>query len=284
MHDKTIRRRRAVLLGLVVVSLLLLTVSFGDGPGAVQRGGSAVLSPIQEGASRALKPVRDGVGWVGDTMDAKGENEQLRKELAEARSTEIDGQAQAAENAQLRRMLRLNERLQLQDQGLVAARVIGRSPTVINQRIQINQGSGDGVRSGQPVITGSGLVGTVDTVTSNSSFVTLVTDADFGAGVKISKAKGEIIGTLRPASGAPRELRMSDVEAGDDVRLRDTVVTAGTSNPEFPSPFPPNVPVGRVFDIEDPGSDTQLIYVRPFVDVRDIDFVEVVTKMVPGTS
>jgi len=286
MHDKTIRRRRAVLLGLVVGSLLLLTAYFGESAGgglhAVQRGVSGVLSPVQEGASRALKPVRDGVGWVGDTFAAKGENEQLTADLAQARQIKADVNALTRENVELRRMLDMNERLQIQDMGLVPARVISRSPNVINQVIKINRGSSDGVRPGQPVVTGSGLVGTVDTVGSNFSVVKLVTDADFGAGAKVSE--GGVTGVVRPAAGAPRELRMDYTEATDDVRKGATLVTSGTSDPRFPSPFPPDVLIGKVTEVEDPGSDSQVIHVRPFVDVRDVNFVEVITRMQPGRS
>lgn len=286
MHDKTIRRRRAVLLGLVVGSLLILTVSFGEsaggGLGAVQRGVSAVLSPIQEGASRALKPVRDGVGWVGDTFDAKSENKQLRAELTEARRLEVDANAERLENEELRSMLDMNERLQIQDMGLVPARVTGRSPNVINQVIRINQGSSNGVRAGQPVVTGSGLVGIVDIVGSNFAIVELVTDADFGAGAKVND-RG-VSGVVKPAAGQPRELRMEGPGATDDVREDDTLVTSGTSDPKLPSPFPPDVPIGKITEIEDPGSDTPVIHVRPFVDVRDVNFVEVITKMDPSRS
>lgn len=286
MHDKTIRRRRAVLVALVLGSLLLLTASFGDsgggGLGAIQRGGSTVLSPIQEGASRALKPVRDGVGWVGDTFAAKSENARLQKELAEVRAQQVAGDADRAENAQLRRLLDMNERLQIQDMGLVPARVITRSPNVINQVVKINQGTSAGVREGQPVVTGSGLVGTVDVAGPNFAIVELLTDADFGAGAKV--AEGGITGVVKPASGAPRELEMIGTDAEDDVRRGDTLVTSGTSDPEFPSPFPPNVPIGRVSRVEEPGSDTPVIHVAPFVDVRDVDFVEVITKMDPSRS
>ena len=285
MHDKTIRRRRLVLLGLIVGSLLLLTASFGGsagGLGAIQRGVSTVLSPIQEGASRALKPVRDGVGSVGDTFDAKRENKQLRTDLAEARRVKVDGNALQQENAELRRMLDMNERAQIQDMGLVPARVIGRSPNVINQIIKINQGSADGVKPGQPVVTGRGLVGTVDVAGPNFAVVKLLTDADFGAGAKVSE--GGITGVVVPSAGAPRELRMEYTEATDDVRKNNTLVTSGTSDPKFPSPFPPDLPIGRVSEVEDPGSDTQVIRVRPFVDVRDVNFVEVITKLDPSRS
>ena len=86
MYDKTVRRRRAVLGLLVASSLILLTAYFGESAGgglhSVQRGVLEVVSPIQEGASRALKPVRDLFGWVGDTLDAKGELKDLRSRSA----------------------------------------------------------------------------------------------------------------------------------------------------------------------------------------------------------
>ena len=68
MHDKQVRRRRAVLGLLVVVSLILLTAYFGESPGSplhsIQRGIVAVLSPVQEGASKVLSPFRDVAGLV----------------------------------------------------------------------------------------------------------------------------------------------------------------------------------------------------------------------------
>ncbi len=68
MYDKTVRRRRAVLVLLVVLSLVLLTAYFGEAPGGrlhdVQRGFLTVISPIQDGANKALAPVRQPVRLV----------------------------------------------------------------------------------------------------------------------------------------------------------------------------------------------------------------------------
>ena len=114
MYDKTVRRRRAVLGLLVACSLILLTAYFGESAGgglhAVQRGVLEVVSPIQEGASRALKPVRDLVGWVGDTLDAKGEV----KRPAQPSATRCASRRSPAppprrENDQLRGLLSLDK-------------------------------------------------------------------------------------------------------------------------------------------------------------------------------
>src|SRR5919112_6295618 len=94
MHDKVVRRRRAVLAVLVLLSLFLLTAYFGESSTGtlhgVQRGAMEVLAPIQEGANRALKPFRDLFGWFGDTLDAKNERDELRKERDQLRREVAD--------------------------------------------------------------------------------------------------------------------------------------------------------------------------------------------------
>lgn len=280
MHDKTIRRRRLVLAALVVGSLLLLTASFGDanggGLGAVQRGVSGVLTPVQDGASRALKPVRDGVSWVGDTFHAQRDNRQLKKDLADARRIKGDANRDRLDNERFRALLGMNKRVGLDGMGLVPARVVAHSQTVVNQVVKINKGSSDGVRAGQAVVTGSGLVGTVSTAGAGFSIIELLTDADFGAGVDVSNKR--ITGIVRPAAGEPRELRMQPSDTTADVRVNDTVETSGTSDTNYPSPFPPGVPVGKVTRVDDPQSDSVVIRVQPFVDTRSLDFVEVLTN------
>src|SRR3982751_7095621 len=85
MHDRAVRRRRAVLVVLVAASLFLLTAYFGESSGgrlhSVQRGAMATLAPIQEGASRVLKPFRDLFGWFGDTLHAKDQRDAYRKQM-----------------------------------------------------------------------------------------------------------------------------------------------------------------------------------------------------------
>ncbi len=84
MHDKTARRRRAVLVALVALSLILLTAYFGESPNGrlhdVQRGFLTVVSPIQEGANAALKPVRNLFGWFGNALHAKHQLAEVRKQ------------------------------------------------------------------------------------------------------------------------------------------------------------------------------------------------------------
>ncbi len=274
MYDrKTVRRRRAVLGLLVASSLILVTASFGDGLAAVERGALEVLGPIQEGASRALKPVRDAAGWVGDTLDAKGELEKTRKERDEYRRQLIEERGALRENAELRAMARMDERLQLRDQGIVGARVYGRSPTVWYSTITVDKGTSDGVREGQPVINGEGLVGQVKTASANRAQVLLITDGESGVYAKINGQP--VSGVVQPAVGDPGDLRLEYLGRNDKARADQVIVTSGSTSEKLPSRFPRGIPIGRVRRVdEDEGS----VHVRPFADLRKLEFVQILTK------
>ena len=114
MYDKqVVRRRRAALAVLVALSIGLLTAYFGEGPSGLlhglQRGAQEVFQPIETGVSRATKPFRDLVGWVGDNISAKSENDKLKKENAELRDQVARAEAAENENRKLRGLVGLPE-------------------------------------------------------------------------------------------------------------------------------------------------------------------------------
>jgi rod shape-determining protein MreC len=294
VYDKTVRRRRAVLLLLVVSSLILLTAYFGESAGgglhSVQRGVFEVVSPIQDVASRALKPFRDLFGWVGDTFDAKGQNQALRKERDQLRQQLVDADSMRRQNRQFRDQLDLGVNAGLNAMGPVEARVTGTSPSLFAQTLTVSRGSADGVQPGQPVVgadgsgAGAGLVGKVsDTVGPHFSRVTLLTDNSFAAGARIS-ATG-VPGYVQPAVGSPRDLVMQGTGRAR-VDPGQTVVTSGTDPNvrRVPSLYPPDIPIGKVTRIDDQATDTQLVHVRPFVDVRRVEYVQILTKRIADNT
>ena len=165
MHDKVVRRRRAVLALLVALSLFLLTAYFGESAGgglhATQRGALEVLAPIQEGANKALKPARDLFGWFGDTLDAQDERDRLQRERDSLRGEVAQLQVQNRELEQLKGLQEMNTAGGLQQYAPVQSRVYQRSPSTWYQTVTINKGSSDGVAVDNPVVNGPGLVGKV---------------------------------------------------------------------------------------------------------------------------
>ncbi|MGH2897868.1 MAG: rod shape-determining protein MreC [Solirubrobacteraceae bacterium] len=282
MYDKTVRRRRAVLGLLVACSLILLTAYFGEtGGGAlhgVQRGTSEILNPIQEGASRALKPIRDLFGWFGDTIAAKGQVQDLRRERDRLRSEVVDNEVRSADYKQLSDMLELDGALGLADKGLKTGRVIFQSPTVWYATIRVDKGSRDGVRRFQPVINEEALIGRVTEVFGGSAQVTLITDTTTKVPARAGPA-GEF-GIVEPASaGNPNDLVMTFTNPGAKIAIGDRVATRGTEPEDRKaSLYPVGLPIGHVTRIENEGTDTQEIHLRPFADMRSLDFVQILTR------
>lgn len=274
MYDrKTVRRRRAVLLLLVGCSLILLTASFGGGLRSIERGALEVFGPIQEGASTVLKPVRDAAGWIGDTLDAKGDLEEVKEERDALRRDLIAERGAVQENSELRALLGMDRRLELKDQGAITARVYSRSPTVWYSTITVNKGTKDGVREGNPVINGEGLVGRVRRVSGSNAQILLITDSDSGVAARVNE--GKVSGIVQPAVGDPDDLRMENLGRNARVRRDQTVVTLGTVSQRLPARFPPGIPIGRITRVD---QDEGTIHVRPFADLRELEFVQILTE------
>jgi rod shape-determining protein MreC len=281
VYDKSVRRRRAVLILLVVCSLILLTAYFGESQSSplhsVQRGFLQVVSPIQDGASRALKPVRDLFGWFGDTLDAKKERDELRKELEASREEAIANEAAAREAVQLRKLVGLDQEIGTDQMDPVAARVITRSPTLWYSTVSINKGTSSGVRIDQPVINGDGLVGTITSATSNAAIVTLITDHTSGVSAVINESG--VAGVVQPAVGKPDDLLMEYIRRGDRIEKGQTVVTAGSRSQRYESLFPPGIPIGTVSKVDDEELDVnQSVHVKPFAQLRRLDVLQVLTR------
>ncbi len=285
MYDKTVRRRRAALLIFVALSIGLLTVYFGESAGgglhALQRGALSVLGPIQEGASRALKPFRDLFGWVGDTIEAQQQRDELEKRAQGLEREVTELQAAAQENADLKKLLAINTSGGLDRYDPVKARVVARGASLFYRRVTIDKGSSAGVRREQPVVTGDGLVGRVTEVTSGTSIVTLITDDSFAAAARTLGSAQQA--TIQSSLNRPGDLELQFVQSPDKVRAGDRVITAGSLSPDLKSYFPPNIPIGKVsrIDIGDGDLDRR-IHVKPAADLGDLLWVEVLTRQSPA--
>jgi len=278
VYRKQVRRRRAVLTLLILGSFVLLTVTYGQGSGGVQRGVSTIFSPLQGVADRALKPARDTVAWFDETFDARGENNRLEEELANTRRQAVAGQEALQENAELRKLVQLDRGPALAESAYepVSARVIARSPTVWNSTVIVDAGSGDGVEVDDPVVSGDGLVGLVASTQGGSAQVTLVTDHTSAVSAKV--VPGGVQGVIRPDIGNPEDLILDFIDSTRDVHGGQAVVTSGWRAKGLASLFPPGLPIGEVTSasiVEQEAS--QQVHLRPYADIANLDLVQVLT-------
>jgi rod shape-determining protein MreC len=282
VYDKqVVRRRRAVLAVLVGLSIIMLTGYFGESTGGplhrFQSGIQTILSPIEAGASRAFSPIRNLAGWFGDVFDAKGENKDLKKQLADTRSQLIAAQAAARDDTQLRKQLSLDDQLNIGSGDRLQARVIWKSPTAWYSTIQINKGRGDGVRRDQPVITGDGLVGKITSVNGGTATVTLITDSSSNVSAQIEPDGAN--GIVRASLGDPNDMRLDFIQKGHPVKAGQNVATSGFGSGKLASIFPKGIPIGRVSKVS--SNELELyrqVHIKPFADFRRMDYVQVITR------
>nr|MBA2522218.1 rod shape-determining protein MreC [Solirubrobacterales bacterium] len=249
MYRKQVRRRRAILVLLVVACLMLISISISeadDGPlHTVQSGVSSVLNPIGEGASRALKPARDLVNWFDETLAARGENDQLKADVADLRSQLLATQAAAEKAGYADKLDNLIAAGGLGAYKPVDASVVLRSSSAWYGRITIDSGSSEGISKDDAVVTADGLIGRVAEVRSGLAQVSLITDGTSAVTARISGKGPE--GLIQAVVGAPGKLDFGLIQGDGEIADGDDVVTAGfTSEGGLESRYPAEIPIGSV--------------------------------------
>jgi rod shape-determining protein MreC len=286
MYDRQVRRRRAVLAGLVALSLLLLTFAFGESTGgvrSVQRGALQVLGPIQDGASRVLKPFRDLFGWVGDTVDAQQQRDDLVKERDALQRRIAKLEAAGAENEQFKQMLQINQS-SLDRFEPVVARVASRSPNVFYSTLTINKGTENDVELDDPVVAANGaLIGRVTEASGNYAIVTLITasDQDFAVGARTVGSNTQ--GAVQAQFGSRGDLILDPGGDPRDIKEGERVVTTGSLSRNLTSYYPPDITIGHVSRVDlGEGDLDREIHVKPSADLDGLLWVEVLTRDLPA--
>jgi rod shape-determining protein MreC len=288
VHDKQVRRRRAVLALIVVVSLILLSTYFGEAEGGplhgVQRGIVTVLSPIQKGASTVLTPVRDVFGFFSSTFHAKSEVAQLKRQKENLTAEVANLKGAQIENSQLRALVKLDQNIGVSAYRAVAAQVIGGDPSLWYDQIEVDAGSNQGVERDQPVIGQGGLVGLVTDVTPGAAWVTLITDHTISVAAEVQDGVGDR-GVLQPSVGNPNELVLSDLPHQSNIQTGQLVVTAGFRLGKLNDLYPPDIPIGTVSNVNQVTlASSGQVEVSPSVDLRHLDVVQILTNPHPGTT
>jgi rod shape-determining protein MreC len=298
VHDKVVRRRRAVLGLLVFVCLVLLTAYFGESQSSplhsVQRGIVAVVSPIQDGASKVLSPVRNVSDWVSSTLRAKDQNGQLRRRVNALTAQLAIANQKAINNEQLQKEVGLDQNIGAADYHPVGASVIGRDSSVWYQQVLVNAGSGDGVKPGDPVLGDGALVGKVAQVNGGSAVVRLITDHTVSVAAEAQHVANGAhaigsTGVLSPAVGNPDQLELQDLPHTTPVAEGDLVVTAGYKDPANPSLpgslYPPGIPIGTVAAFsQNDLLNTGQVPVTPLASMRRFTSVQILTKPYAGSQ
>jgi rod shape-determining protein MreC len=259
------RKKRSYTLPAVIVVLALI-VSFVI-PARLtllRRAAVAAVYPFQYAAAVFWRGTAALPGNILNIRNLAVENSELKARLAEAGPKLALLEELSGENDRLKAALgfRGGNRYRLK---LLPAKVIGRGAATWSSLIEIDRGSGSGVRVNLPVIAADGLVGKIVEVSPFSSKVLLLTDplSSVAAADRRSRDNGVAEGY------APNRLKMKYVGADGDVATGDAIVTSAVS-----SLFPPGLPIGTVSRAAK--KETDLFYeieLKPAADLSRLEEV-----------
>src|SRR4029453_7951381 len=265
------------LIALLLANVIIIAIDARDSQGQqqiVRVWTQTFASPIQNASSKAGGATSNFFRQIFNFKSIANENEQLRQRLSQVESELHNAQQQAAENDRLKGLLDLRDQATYQT---VPARVIARDPSVWFNTVMINRGSTAGVAMNMPVVSATGIVGRVITVSPWSSQVMLVTDEKAGAGAVVgqlgqSGALGSVRG--RPDLGL---IEMRYVSGLEKVEVGDYVLTTGQDGI-----YPPGLNVGEIVDVKK-GTATQphQILIRPGARLDRLEDVAVLLYKPP---
>lgn len=251
------RRSWMWLLGFVVLHLVAISrqVDVG-GISLFERTVAAVFSPVQNAVSVVASGAAGAWSAFLDLRSVGAENEELKARLREAELQLLSQRAAVEENTRLRIILDLKPRLPM---ATLLADVVARNASPWFRTISIDKGTAQGVFYGATVLSPSGVLGRVITVSANSANVQLLVDRDSGAAVLTERGRvdGIVSGFQDEADGSPL-LLMKYVPGLADVTPGEVVVTSGLDQL-----FEKGLVVGTVFRVDEPAGLFKNVWVRP---------------------
>jgi rod shape-determining protein MreC len=269
------RSTRLLVIGLVLASLMTITVDFRGGESGplagLGRTALGIVSPLQEAVSTIFRPVTDFIQGVTEIGSLRAENERLKDQLREMAREQQETVTLRREHEELTKLFGLSERLQLVT---IGAEVISETPSNFEYSVVINRGAEDGIEVDMAVIGPEGLFGRVVRVSGASAVVQLIIDPDSAVPVRLA-ASGET-GILE--GRREHDLQLGLIDPNTTVRPGELVETSGLGGV-----FPPGIPVGVVsVATADEASLTKHVLVRPNVDFSKFPVVAVLRPPIAG--
>jgi rod shape-determining protein MreC len=258
----------AVMLGHVI--LISAQVNARTGVPILEAVTFGVFAQMQRAVSAGTSGVRRVWSGYVSLRHLKTENDDLKRQLAEAQVDLQRQRALADRSRGLERLLGLRDQSKLMT---TAAEIIAAGATPDFRTVTIDKGSRDGLRADMAIIAPAGVVGRVALASAHAAKVQLLVDRNAAAGAIIerSRAQGVVVG------GGDDRLRMDYVSEAADIAVGDVVMTSGIDGI-----YPKGFAIGRVESVEKNGPASTRIVVKPAVDFRALE--EVLVVLTPASD
>lgn len=222
------------------------------------------------------------INWIKKSFDIIVNNNQLLEEnkLLRQNMIAINSYQTALEykDQEIKKLQQqLNLKSSLSNYKNISAQIIQRQARYFSQRVKINVGSDDGVKVNNAVINGQGIVGIVDSVEKDYSYVSLLTNTQspIQLSVKImTKNKQQVDAILDYYDSAKQSYKITLLENNQSIEKDDAIVTSGLSHL-----VPSGLLIGKIEEVvKNETSLSLVLYAKSSVDFNQLDYVMVILQ------
>ena len=259
----------------IIMALALIMYSITYGSNIVTQGVNDVTNILGRLVSYPANSINDFIDSVNDLSNTYQENQSLKQKINTIHELEVQLSELKRDNQKMKETLKLQDTLN--DYTLVNATVIARNPDTWRDVITINKGANDGIQPQMSVMSDNGLVGKVLDVNPTSARIALLSNADntlVRVAAMIQNEKEPIYGTITGYDEKSNMLVMSQIQATQDIKVGDKVVTSGLGGIS-----PNSLYIGTVEEVAmDRFGLYKEVKIRPAADTNDVRYVTVVIR------
>ena len=258
-----------------IVTLLLITFSLTVGSNIVSQGVNDVTNILGRMLAYPANSVNDFMESISNLTNTYQENQTLKQKVETIYELEVQLNDLKKDNEKMKEALKLQDTLN--DYSLINATVIARNPDTWRDIVTINKGANDGLTPQMSVMSDNGLVGKVLDVNPTSARVALLSNNDntlVRVAAMIQGEKESIYGTLTGYDHEKNILIMSQIQATQEIKVGDKVVTSGLGGVS-----PSSLYIGTVEEVAmDRFGLYKEVRIKPAADTNDVRYVTVVKR------
>ena len=258
-----------------IVTLLLITFSLTVGSNIVSQGINDVTNILGRMLAYPANSVNDFMESISNLTNTYQENQTLKQKVETIYELEVQLNDLKKDNEKMKEALKLQDTLN--EYSLINATVIARNPDTWRDIVTINKGANDGLTPQMSVMSDNGLVGKVLDVNPTSARVALLSNNDntlVRVAAMIQGEKESIYGTLTGFDHEKNILIMSQIQATQEIKVGDKVVTSGLGGVS-----PSSLYIGTVEEVAmDRFGLYKEVRIKPAADTNDVRYVTVVKR------
>ncbi len=227
--------------------------------------GNNLLFPIQKILSEPAKFLDLSSDYFQTRASMKKKLEEQSLQMDNLKLLANQAEVLESENSHLRKLLSLQQKTSPKS---IVAEVIFNPINPSSQKLIINRGLADGLKTGMPISSEAGIMGQVVRVFENSAEVVLLEDRDFAIPVLIERngLRAALFGV-----GRAEPLKLRYVNNLADIDVGDYLVTSGIDGT-----YPAGIPVAIISKIDRSSENSgAIISCKPLAKLHHYRYVNV---------